>query len=91
MPGRAGMKDSTPKDANERMVLLKNKNGYSPHIVKIGASNFKQAVILSGLDEGSVLGIPMTSRLKAENERLEERIRSSRSFGTSNQSSSRSN
>jgi len=86
-----GMHDSGPADANERMVLLKDNSGYVPHKVKIGASNFKQAVILSGLDEGSVLGIPMTSRLKAENERLEERIRSSRSFGTSSQSSSRSN
>jgi RND family efflux transporter MFP subunit len=90
-PRGGGMRDSGPVDPSERMVLLKDKDSYVPHKVKIGASNFKQAVVLAGLDEGSVLGIPMTSRLKAENERLEERIRSSRSFGTSSRSSSRSN
>lgn len=89
MAARGDVQDSAPTNTNERMVLLKDNGDYVPHKVKIGASNFKQAVILSGLDEGTVLGIPMTSRLKAENERLEERIRSSRSFGTSSQSSSR--
>ncbi len=67
---------------NERTVLLKEGDRFVFHPVKIGRSNFKQAVILSGLSEGDILGVPMTSRLKAENDRLENRIKSSRSFGT---------
>jgi len=69
--------------SDEGTVLLKQDGGFKPHRVKIGLSNFKQVEILSGLSEGDILGVPMTSRLKAENEQMEERIRSSRSFGTS--------
>jgi hypothetical protein len=65
------------------MVLLKQDGEFVPHRVKIGLSDFKQAEILSGLNESDVLGVPMTSRLKAENEQMEKRIRSSRGFGTS--------
>lgn len=64
-----------------RTVLLKQGSQFVPHQVEIGMSNFKQAEILSGLKQGDILGVPMTSRLKEENERLEDRIRSSRSFG----------
>ncbi len=75
---------SGPKgQSDERMVLLKRDDEYVPHLVKIGLFDFKQAEILSGLNEGDVLGVSMTSRLKAENEQMEERIRSSRGFGTS--------
>ncbi|MFC1683775.1 efflux RND transporter periplasmic adaptor subunit [Candidatus Zixiibacteriota bacterium] len=74
---------------DERTVLLKGEGGFAPHQVKIGLSNFKQAEILSGLQEDDTLGVPMTSRLKEQNEMLEDRIRSSRSFGTSSQSGSR--
>ena len=37
--------------------------------------------VLEGLSEGDVLGIPMVSRLKEEHDRMDERIRRSRSFG----------
>jgi hypothetical protein len=37
--------------------------------------------VLDGLSEGDVLGIPMVSRLKEEHDRMDERIRQSRSFG----------
>ncbi len=68
---------------DERTVLMKKNGDYAPHRVTVGLSSFRQAEILSGLEEGDVLGVPMTSRLKEENEQMEERIRSSRSFGTS--------
>ncbi len=71
-----------------RTVLIKQGDGFVPREVKIGRSNFQQAVVLSGLEEGDVLGVPLTSRLKAENDRREDRIRSSRSFGTGKSSSS---
>ena len=66
------------------MALVKTDKGFNPQKVTIGSTNFKQTVVLSGVDEGDILGIPMTSRLKAENDRLENRIKESRSFGTSN-------
>ncbi|MFQ5786671.1 MAG: efflux RND transporter periplasmic adaptor subunit, partial [Thermodesulfobacteriota bacterium] len=68
--------------SNERMVLLKQGNKFVPHKVKIGLSNFKQVEILSGLTENSILGVPITSRLKEENDWRENRIKKSRSFGT---------
>lgn len=73
----------------KRAVLLKAGDKFTPHEVKIGQASFRQAIVLSGLSEGDVVGVPMTSRLKEENERLENRIRSSRSFGTSNRQPSR--
>lgn len=75
--------------ANERVVLLKKGNEFTSHKVTIGLSNFKEAEILSGLEAGSVLGVPMTSRLKQENEQMEDRIRSSRSFGATSRQRSR--
>ncbi|MDX1763203.1 MAG: efflux RND transporter periplasmic adaptor subunit [bacterium] len=65
-----------------RSVLLKQNGRFVPTRVEIGQSNFKQTEIIAGVSEGATLGIPMTSRLKEENERLEKRIKSSRSFGT---------
>jgi HlyD family secretion protein len=67
---------------NERMVLLKQGNEFVPHKVRIGLSNFKQVEILSGLTEDVVLGVPITSRLKEENDWRENRIKERRSFGT---------
>jgi hypothetical protein len=69
--------------SDEGTVLLKQDGEFAPNRVKIGLSNFKQVEILSGLREGDILGVPMTSRLEEQNIQLEERIRSSRSFGTS--------
>ena len=83
IPKRPGMKQ------NVRMVMLKDGEDFKPQKVEIGLSNFKQAEILSGLEEGSVLGVPMNSRLKEDNDRREDRIKSTRSFGTGNRQSSR--
>jgi len=81
-PAVALQVSSEPGDRSKtRTVLLKQGSQFVPHQVEIGMSNFKQAEILSGLKQGDILGVPMTSRLKEENERLEARIRSSRSFG----------
>jgi len=83
VPAVALMESKDPSGPpDERTVLLKKNGDYVPHRVTIGLSSFRQAEILSGLQEGDVLGVPMTSRLKEENDQMEERIRSSRSFGT---------
>jgi HlyD family secretion protein len=73
---------------NVRVALLKTGNEFVRKRVKIGLSNFKHAEVISGLEEGDILGVPIISRLKAANERLEKMIKSSRSFGTTNRSSS---
>lgn len=73
--------ESEPSKKNERSVRLKEGLEFVTRVVTVGLSDFKQAEILSGLKEADVLGVPMTSRLKKANERLEKRIKSSRSFG----------
>jgi len=70
------------KDRNIRVALVKRDNEFVPQKVEVGLSNFKETIIKSGLNEGDVLGVPMTSRLKNEADRLEQRIRNSRSFGS---------
>ena len=82
--GRSGSRAESRGTGNERTVLLKENGRYVPRQVRVGRSNFKQAIVLDGLAEGDVLGVPMVSRLKAENDQLEQRIRNSRSFGSSN-------
>ncbi|MGR3176697.1 MAG: efflux RND transporter periplasmic adaptor subunit [Candidatus Anammoxibacter sp.] len=69
------------KQADEKNVFLKEGNDFVLHKVKTGFSNFKQTEILSGLTEDSILGMPITSRLKGQNERLQRMIKNSRSFG----------
>ena len=76
---------------NIRMALLKQENEFVPQRVEIGLSNFKDAVIVSGLNEGDIVGVPMVSRLMDANNRFAERIRSTRGFGASGNSSSTSN
>ncbi|HIE66272.1 MAG: efflux RND transporter periplasmic adaptor subunit [Nitrospira sp.] len=66
---------------DERVVHLKQGNVFISRTISVGLSDFKEAEILSGLSEGDILGIPMTSRLNAANKRLEERIKRSRGFG----------
>lgn len=67
---------------NIRETMIKEGDRFVPHRVTVGRSDFRNTIILSGLEEGDILGMPMTSRLKAENDRMEQRIRDSRGFGT---------
>jgi HlyD family secretion protein len=78
------------QERNVRQALVKEGNEFAPREVEVGSSNFKETIVLSGLNEGDILGVPMVSRLKEENDRMEERIRSSRSFGTSGSNSTQS-
>ena len=91
IPDAKDLGDYQNRDANVRSVLLKQEGKFILQIVETGLSNFKQVIILAGVEEGSILGVPMTSRLKDESERLQERIkriRSSRSFGSKKRPSS---
>ncbi len=63
------------------MVLLWDGDSWIEKEVETGLYDYRNVEIISGLSKGDILGVPMTSRLKEENQRLEQRIRSSRSFG----------
>lgn len=64
-----------------RTVFLKQGNDFQPHQVEIGLMSFKDAEVISGLQAGDIVGVPMTSRLKTESDRFEQRIRERTSFG----------
>ncbi len=64
-----------------RTVFLKQGNNFQPHEIEIGLMSFKDAEVISGLKAGDVVGVPMTSRLKTESDRFEQRIRERTSFG----------
>ena len=73
-----------------RQVRVRQDGQTVEREIEISRMNFQHAVVVSGLSEGDTLVVPMISRLMDENERLEERIRSSRSFGSSGSSSNNS-
>ncbi len=79
-----------PGKPGVRTVQLKQGNEFQPHEIEIGLSNFKQTEVLSGLKEGDIVGVAMTSRLKAENDRMEQMIRDRSSFGITGERSSQS-
>ncbi len=62
-------------------VLVKEDEGYVPREIRTGETNDRRIEVLDGLEEGDVLGIPMVSRLKTENDRLDARVRGTRTFG----------
>lgn len=83
IPAMALLKPEAPSmGTHTEQVLVKRGSEFIPQEVQVGLSDFEVAVIESGLQEGDTVGVPMVSRLKEENDRMEERIRSSRSFGT---------
>jgi HlyD family secretion protein len=73
-----------PSSTGKTTVLLKKGNGFVPQSIQTGLSNYKQVEILDGLKEGDVIGVPMWSRVKAESDQFEQRIKSERSFGRQN-------
>jgi len=79
-----------PGKHNIRTALLKLGNDFKPQEIEIGLSNFKQTEVLSGLKEGDIVGVAMTSRLKAENDRMEQVIRDRSSFGITGERSPQS-
>jgi HlyD family secretion protein len=62
-------------------VLVKTGDAWVPREIRTGVTNYRVIEVLSGLEAGAVLGIPMLSRLKEDNDRLDERMRGTRSFG----------
>jgi HlyD family secretion protein len=72
------------KPSDAATVFVKQGREFVPREVKTGLSNFKQIEIVSGLKEGDVIGVPMTSRVQRESDQFEQRIKGERSFGKQN-------
>jgi hypothetical protein len=70
-----------PGAPDRTRVLVKENGDYVSREIRTGASDYRVVEVLDGLEEGAVLGIPMTSRLKQDNDLLDSRVRSSRTFG----------
>jgi HlyD family secretion protein len=85
--GSGGGRPGGDQKRNIRLAMVKEGDEFASREIEVGLSNFSETVVLSGLNEGDILGVPMVSRLKAENDRMAERIRSTNSFGTSSSSS----
>ncbi len=71
-----------PDTGDRANVLVREGGDYRPRRIRTGRSDQRVIEVLEGLEEGEVLGIPMVSRLKEDHDRLDARIRRSRSFGT---------
>jgi HlyD family secretion protein len=69
-------------------VLVRNGDGWAPREVEIGRMDHRVVEIVSGLEPGEELGIPLWSRLKEDHDRLDARMRRSRSFRPGGDSSS---
>ncbi len=65
----------------ERVVEVRNGDGFVPRLVKIGPSNYDFAEVLEGLAEGDELRITTVSRAKLASEQFTERMRSMQSVG----------
>jgi HlyD family secretion protein len=74
-------RDGPPGGGGPATVLVKEGGDYVPHEVRTGRTNYRIVEILSGVEEGEVLGIPMVSRLKEDHDRLDARVRETRRFG----------
>jgi len=63
------------------VVLVEDAGDFVRREIRTGRTDYRVVEVLSGLSAGDVLGIPMVSRLKDEHDRMDARIRRSRSFG----------
>ena len=68
-------------------VLVKQGEDYVTREIRTGRSDHRVIEVLEGLADGAVLGIPMVSRLKEENDLMNARMRERRSFGSGDRES----
>jgi HlyD family secretion protein len=68
-------------------VLVKQGEDYVTREIRTGRSDQRVIEVLEGLADGAVLGIPMVSRLKQENDLMNARMRERQSFGSGDRES----
>ncbi len=87
---RTSPSGAPPQARGTATVLVKNGSEYTPREIRVGETDYRVVEVLEGIEPGEVLGIPMTSRLKADHDILDARVRSSQSFGRDNEKDKRS-
>lgn len=65
----------------ERLVEVRNGEGFVARMIKVGQSNYDFAEVLEGLNEGDELRITTVSRAKLASEQFTDRMRSMQSVG----------
>ncbi len=80
-------REGSPTVSASSLVLVKDGGEYVPREIRTGRTDHRVIEVLDGLREGDVLGIPMVARLKEENDRLDARVRRTRSFGAGDRGS----
>ena len=88
IPLSALLKEEGPRTSGSALVLRQRGEAYEERRIRTGRTDHRVVEILDGLSTGDVLGIPMVSRLKADHDRLDSRVRGSRSFGAGSSSKS---
>lgn len=88
IPMSALLKEEGPRTSGSALVLRQRGEAYEERRIRTGRTDHRVVEILDGLSTGDVLGIPMVSRLKADHDRLDSRVRGSRSFGAGSSSKS---
>ena len=63
------------EEVKERVVMVKEGNEFVPRMIKIGANNFDNAEVVSGLNEGDEIQITSISRAKLASQQFTERMR----------------
>ncbi|MCI0708408.1 MAG: efflux RND transporter periplasmic adaptor subunit [Ignavibacteriae bacterium] len=62
-------------EVKEKVVMVKNGEEFVPRMIKVGASNFDYAEVVSGLQEGDSIQITSISRAKLASQQFTDRIR----------------
>ena len=62
-------------EVKERVVMVKEGGEFVARMIKVGASNFDNAEVVSGLNEGDELQITSISRAKLASQQFTERMR----------------
>jgi HlyD family secretion protein len=58
------------------IVFVKKDEKYTPHVVRVGISDFDYTEILSGLQQGDEVALLGAAVLQAQRDELQQRIRS---------------
>jgi HlyD family secretion protein len=74
-------REGPPPEPGTATVLVKEGSEYLPREIRTGETNDRVVEILDGLKAGETLGVPMVSYLKEDHDRMDSKIRATRSFG----------
>ena len=78
---RRASQGSAASAPREKLVEVKEGERTVPRLIRIGAANFDNAEVLGGLNEGDSIQYATVSRAKIAAEQMNQRMRSSQSFG----------